>query len=62
MCRRYGVLPSKLLLEADSFDVMVFDVALKWERMHQSQQDGKVDTSMYNQEELQSIMKKVKGK
>tara|TARA_R100001463_G_scaffold65234_2_gene118424 strand:+ start:1286 stop:1438 length:153 start_codon:yes stop_codon:yes gene_type:complete len=50
------------LLEADSFDVMVFDVALKWERMQQSQQDGKVDTSMYSQEELQSIMKKVKGK
>lgn len=55
-------MPSKLLLEADSFDVMVYDVALNWEKMQHNKQNGVVDSSAYDQKELQNIMQRVKGK
>ena len=62
LAKRYGCLPSALLCDADSFDLMVFDVALTWEKMQQDKQNGKktVDTTMYNQQDLQDIMNKVR--
>lgn len=62
LARRYSTLPSKLLCDADSFDLMVFDVAVTWEKLQHDKQNKKVDPSMYDQQELQSIMDKVKGK
>lgn len=61
--KRYGCLPSKLLCDADSFDLMVFDVALSWEKMQHDKQNGKktVDPTMYDQKDLQSIMDKARG-
>jgi hypothetical protein len=41
---------------------MVFDVALTWEKLQHDKANKKVDQSMYDQKELQSIMDKVKGK
>ena len=60
--KRYGVLPSKLLSDADSFDMMVFDVALTWEKMQHDKANKKVDSSMYKQEELQQMMDKFKSR
>jgi len=62
VAQRYGHLPSKLLCDADSFDIMVFDVALTYERMQRNKQEGKADQTMYAQEDLQEIMDKVKTK
>ena len=61
--KRYGCLPSKLLCDADSFDLMVFDVALSWEKMQHDKQNGNktVDPTMYDQKDLQSIMDKARG-
>lgn len=39
MSKRYGLLPSELLNKGDSFDLMVFDVAVVWEQI----QDAKVN-------------------
>ena len=60
MGQRYSTLPSKLLQNADSFDLMVFDVAMTWERMQHNKQNKVVDPSMYDQEELQTIMDNVR--
>lgn len=62
MGRRYSTLPSKLLLQADSFDLMVFDVAVTWEKYQNDKANKKVDQNMYDQKELQELMNKVKGK
>lgn len=60
MARRYGTLPSHLLRKADSFDLMVFDVAIACEQLQKHKSQGTVDQSMYDQKELQELMKKTK--
>tara|TARA_R100001086_G_scaffold221456_1_gene138701 strand:+ start:1152 stop:1358 length:207 start_codon:yes stop_codon:yes gene_type:complete len=62
MAQRYGVLPSHLLKQGDSFDLMIIDVAMTYEQMQQNKANKKVDMSMYDQNELQSMMDRVKGK
>ena len=62
MGKRYGTLPSVLLNKADSFDLMVFDVAVTWEKYQHNKANKKVDQSMYDQQELQNLMDRVKGK
>lgn len=61
LAKRYSTLPSKLLCDADSFDLMVFDVALTWEKYQNDKANKKVDQSMYDQNELQSIMDKARN-
>lgn len=62
MAERYSILPSKLLCEADTFDLMVMDVALGYRHWkEQSQSGGKPDMSMYNIDELQSKLRKARG-
>lgn len=62
MAKRYGTLPSQTLLNADSFDLMVFDVAMTYEKMQHDKANNKVDSSMYKQEDLQAIMDRAKGR
>ena len=61
MSKRYGVLPSQLLNTADTFDVMVMDVACTYESIKRAEQSNKpLDKSMYSQEDLEYIYKKAK--
>jgi len=60
--KRYGTLPSKLLSNADSFDLMVFDVAVTWEKLQHNKANKTIDHSMYQQEDLQELMNKVRKK
>lgn len=62
IAKRYGVLPSNLLMNGDSLDLMVFDVALTWEKMQRDKANNNVDQSMYRQEDLQEMMNNVKNK
>ena len=62
LAQRYSTLPSKLLCDADSFDIMVFDVATTWEKMQMDKRKGNVDQNMYDQNELQTMMKQAKEK
>jgi len=62
LAKRYSTLPSKLLCDADSFDIMVFDVAITWERMQHNKHNKKVDSSMYDQQELQDMMDRVRNR
>lgn len=62
MAERYGILPSKLLLEADTFDLMVIDVALGYRHWKQQQNSSdKTDLSMYNIDDLESKLKRARG-
>lgn len=60
MAKRYGVLPSHLILEGDTFDLMVMDVAIGWEGHMQNRHKG-TDQNDYNTENLQEVMNRVKN-
>lgn len=62
MAQRYSVLPSNLLKNADSFDLMVYDVAVTYQRIQEDKANNKVSPDLYKQEDLQAIMEKVKNK
>jgi len=60
--RRYGKLPSELLQTADSFDLMVFDVAQTYEEYlnKKNSKNGSVG-DMVDQKDLEEYYKRVKG-
>lgn len=41
LAHRYGLLPSEVLLRADTLDIMVADVVLSYEAWQREQQDAK---------------------
>lgn len=63
MAKRYGKLPSEILLTANSFDIMIMDVALTYEMYQHNKASGKptVKTEDFSQKELQEMMEKRKG-
>tara|TARA_R110000803_G_scaffold24966_6_gene59856 strand:+ start:2415 stop:2624 length:210 start_codon:yes stop_codon:yes gene_type:complete len=60
IAKRYGVLPSHLMSQGDTFDLMVMDVALSWETHMHNKKHGK-DQGDYDPEQLQEVMNKVRG-
>lgn len=62
VAQRYSYLPSKLLCDADSFDIMVYDVAISYEKMIRDRQEGKVDQKMFDQKELEERFNEVKNR
>lgn len=61
MGKRYGKLPSELFLNADTFDLMVMDVALGYERYINDKQSKKFDQSMFDQNDLINKMKSIRN-
>jgi hypothetical protein len=59
--RRYGKLPSEVLKTADSFDIMVFDVAATYENYLNKKANNKDVSDMYSQEDINAYYNKVKG-
>lgn len=53
LARRYSVLPSVLMAQGDTFDLMVMDVAVGYEKYINSKQNNQVDPNMYNTQDLQ---------
>ena len=62
LAKRYGNLPSAVLTNADSFDLMVFDVAVTYEKLQVDKANKKVDSSMYSQDELKEMLEKGRSK
>jgi hypothetical protein len=60
--RRYGKLPSEVLRTADSFDLMVFDVAATFEDYANKKANNTAVNEMYDQKQVQSYYDKVKGR
>tara|TARA_R110000822_G_scaffold191405_2_gene330091 strand:+ start:445 stop:666 length:222 start_codon:yes stop_codon:yes gene_type:complete len=61
LAKRYGVLPSHLMAQGDTFDLMVMDVAISWERHCHNKQNGK-SADDYEPGQLVDLMDKAKGK
>jgi|DEB0MinimDraft_4_1074332.scaffolds.fasta_scaffold11267_3 hypothetical protein len=61
MGRRYSKLPSELFLTADTFDLMVMDCAITWEKYIQSKNNNEVDSSTLNQDELLQRLNRVRN-
>lgn len=63
MSQRYGVLPSRLLSEADTFDLMVFDVAITYQDMqHKKQNKSNPNPKLFNQDDLRKKFDQVRNK
>ena len=61
MAQRYGKLPSQILGQADTFDLMVFDVAMTYQAAENSRRNKQaMPTKAYDQSQLQEIMNRVK--
>jgi hypothetical protein len=56
--QRYGKLPSELLRTADSFDLMVFDVAVSYEEYRNKKNNKSDVNSMMDPKELEEHFKK----
>tara|TARA_R110002167_G_scaffold361238_1_gene579342 strand:- start:462 stop:662 length:201 start_codon:yes stop_codon:yes gene_type:complete len=62
LAKRYGVLPSQLMAQGDTFDLMVMDVALGYEMIQHDKKNNKVNPRSYNEEELMERLNKVRAK
>jgi len=65
MAQRYGSLPSKIMAQADTFDVMILNTATGWEQ-YQSEKaqlgKGAPPTPNIPEEKLKEMMDKVRSK
>jgi len=57
--KRYGLLPSQVIKDADTFDLYIMDAAMSFEQYHQKKQiDGKAPIPNYSEEQLLEILGK----
>ena len=57
--KRYGLLPSQVIQDADTFDLYIMDAAMSFEHYHHKKQiDGKAPLPDYTDEQLLEIMGK----
>ncbi len=64
LAKRYGVLPSKLLKEGDTFDLLCMDVSATYEYYKHTKaqpQDTKDTLNMYNKDDLQERMESMEN-
>ena len=57
--KRYGMLPSQVIKNADTFDLYIMDAAMSFENYHNKKQStGKAPIPQYTQDELLEMMGK----
>ena len=61
MGQRYGKLPSELFCKADTFDLMVMDVALTYQKYVNDKHNKDIDPNMYRQEDLQDRLNRARN-
>lgn len=62
MAERYGKLPSEVLRDASTVDLIVFDVAVSYRNHKEKQSKGQIDTNDYSQTDLEERMGRVRKK
>ena len=62
LAKRYGMLPSKIISEADTFDLYIMDIALTFEQYHhkKAMNNGKDPLPEYTENELLNMVNKIK--
>ena len=59
--KRYGLLPSQVIREADTFDLYIMDAAMTFEHYHNKKANtGKAPIPAYTQDELVGMLGKKK--
>jgi hypothetical protein len=58
----YGQLPSYIQANATTFDIMVYDVMMSWEEYQRNQAEGKLETPKLTQEQMMTMLEKVRNK
>ena len=63
MARTYGLLPSQVLRQADTFDLMVMDVSISHQEIENAKAEGKpIPDRLTPKQDLEQIFKEVTGK
>lgn len=63
LCNRYHVLPSYAIKQADTFDMWVMDVSLRYDKIQEQKKNGTYNANdHYSEDELMDILKQVKKK
>lgn len=62
MAKMYGQLPSYVLANATTYDMLVTDTVLSWEREQYNKASGKTTTPQLSVEEMQAMVAGVKVK
>lgn len=57
--KTFGMLPSKIIQEATTYDIMIADVLNSWEKYQYDKASGKNVVPDYTQDELLEMMRKV---
>jgi len=59
---RYGVLPSQLLKEGNTFDLQIFDIAMSYRSYQASKDSGKpMSASLFDEESLKQSLENVRN-
>jgi len=61
IAKTYGVLPSHVIVNATTYDLMIADVMGAWEEYQYNKAMGKPTIPNYTQEELMNMLKIGKG-
>lgn len=60
MAKMYGQLPSTVLAQATTYDMMVTDALLSWEQEQIDRANGKLPKHDLSQEEMQAMLDRVR--
>lgn len=63
MAEKYGMLPSKIISEATTYDLMITDVLVSYDNYQMQKASGKLpsaDSYNFNVEELKQMMEKAR--
>lgn len=58
--KRYSLLPSEVMDRASTFDLVVLDASLGYQKYIQDRADGKRETPKLSQEEMMAAMERVR--
>lgn len=61
MAKYYGVLPSVIIEQASTYDLMVYDVSVTWEQHQYDKANGNSPVPNLNEDELLKILKESRG-
>lgn len=61
LCNRYHVLPSYAIKTADTFDMWIMDISLRYDKIQEQKRNGTYNANdHYSEQELMDILKQVK--
>ena len=62
MAKMYGQLPSYVKANATTYDMMVTDAVLSWEKEQYDKAQGKTPVPNLSQDEMKAMLERVKAK